>query len=294
MESLIFKSLEKLNLTSLKTRKLYNSRTRDMDSIEVWKDEVSGVIYIDSFYTGNKTYIDGDYRTDSNLELKSGKPDFENSIDTNRRIKANLKFVAGKNIADFGCGNGDFLKNVKPYCESVLGIELQKSFVDSLNQNGIDCVSELSEIENSSLETIVSFHVIEHLPDPLTTLQKLKSKLRSNGKIIIEVPHAKDFLLSGLSNENFKQFTLWSQHLILHTRESLYNFLKFAGFKNIVISGIQRYPLSNHLNWIVNGMAAGHKSILSTIDTYNLNIEYQNALSKIDATDTLIAIASSD
>ena len=54
MESLIFKSLEKLKLTSLKTRKLYNSRTRDMDSIEVWKDEVSGVIYIDSFYTGNK------------------------------------------------------------------------------------------------------------------------------------------------------------------------------------------------------------------------------------------------
>ena len=52
--------------------------------------------------------------------------------------------------------------------------------------------------------------------------------------------------------------------------------------------------MSNHLNWIVNGMAAGHKSILSTIDTYNLNIEYQNALSKIDATDTLIAIASSD
>ena len=48
-----------------------------------------------------KTYIDGDYRTDSNLELKSGKPDYENSIDTNRRIKANLKFVAGKNIADF-------------------------------------------------------------------------------------------------------------------------------------------------------------------------------------------------
>ena len=52
MESLIFKSLEKLNLTSLKTRKLYNSRTRDMDSIEVWKDEVSGVIYIDSFFSG--------------------------------------------------------------------------------------------------------------------------------------------------------------------------------------------------------------------------------------------------
>ena len=62
MANSIFKTLEKLNLTSTKTRKLFSNKTRDIENIDVWKDEVSGVIYIDNFYTGDQTYIDGAYR----------------------------------------------------------------------------------------------------------------------------------------------------------------------------------------------------------------------------------------
>ena len=42
---------------------------------------------------------------------------------------------------------------------------------------------------------IFSFHVIEHLQDPIDTLSILKNKIISGGKILIGVPHAKDFLL---------------------------------------------------------------------------------------------------
>ena len=79
------------------------------------------------------------------------------------------------------------------------------------------------------------------------------------GLIFIEVPHANDFLLTNLANDEFKQFTLWSQST-LHTRESLRRLLEFVGFEEIYIEGLQRYPLSNHLNWLVNGEAGGHIS----------------------------------
>ena len=124
MNTSIFPILEKLGLTSKQSRVLFNERTRDIDRLKVWKYLNSGVIYIDDFYTGDATYIEGSYRDDQAFELKSGKPDFERKSDAQRRLASNLKFVAGKKIADFGCGNGDFLKLVQPYCVDVIGVEL--------------------------------------------------------------------------------------------------------------------------------------------------------------------------
>ena len=291
MKLSIFQTLEKLGLASKENQILFNEKTRDVNDLKVWKDKVSGVIYIDEFYTGEQTYINGSYRNDEVVDLNIEKPDFENLMDAQRRFKSNLNLVVGKRVADFGCGNGDYLKLIKPYCIEVFGIELQKNYLDYLNKIGISCTNDLSNISNKSLDVLVSFHVIEHLPNPLETLTELINKVVTGGYILIEVPHANDFLLSTIFCEEFKQFTLWSQHLILHTRESLKKILNYVGLKNIQIKGVQRYPLSNHLNWLVNGKAGGHKSQLSAIDSDALLSAYNDSLSKIDATDTLVAIA---
>ena len=112
MKTSIFQTLEKLGLTSKQSRVQFSSRTRDVENLKVWRDSKSGIIYIDDFYTGDETYIDGTYRDDKAVELKTGKPDFELNTDAQRRFKSNLKYVAGKRVADFGCGSGDFLKLV--------------------------------------------------------------------------------------------------------------------------------------------------------------------------------------
>jgi 2-polyprenyl-3-methyl-5-hydroxy-6-metoxy-1,4-benzoquinol methylase len=291
MNNNIFQTLEKLGLSTKQSRFLFNDRTRDVDGLNVWKDSKSGIIYIDDFYTGDGTYVDGSYIDVKISKLKTGKPDFERTIDAQRRLKSNLKFVAGKRVADFGCGGGHFLKLVQSLCNEVTGIELQQNYVDELNACGIPCVNNLDAIEDNSLDVIVSFHVIEHLPNPLEILSNLMRKLVSGGQIVIEVPHANDFLLSSVNCEEFKQFTLWSQHLVLHTRESLRKTLEFVGLENIQIEGVQRYPLSNHLNWLTNGHPGGHKSSLSALDSDILFDAYQSSLARIDATDTLVAIA---
>ncbi|MDP4837761.1 MAG: hypothetical protein NWS01_11550, partial [Burkholderiales bacterium] len=85
---------------------------------------------------------------------------------------------------------------------------------------------------------------------------------------------------------------LWSQHLVLHTRDSLRLLLADAGFNNIVIQGVQRYGVSNHLHWLSTKKPGGHRSLISALETPELQLAYQNALSKIDATDTLTVIAT--
>ena len=135
---------------------------------------------------------------------------------------------------------GIFLRSIQPHCSAVLGIEKQKNYVNQLNCDGIPCVLELQEIKDRSLDVVVSYHVIEHLPDPIRTLKELNRKIVSGGKIIIEVPHAKDYLLTTLHCSAFKEFTLWSQHLLLHTRASLTKFLQEAGFTDVLIHGAQK------------------------------------------------------
>ena len=291
MKNSIFDILKKLELTSKETRRLFNKGTRDFKDLDVWIDDISKVIYIDNFYTGDSVYKDGSYREEDEKNLDSGSGEFEQKMDTQRRLSYTKRYIDGKSVADFGCGNGDFLKHISPKCKKVIGIEFQQSYVDSLNANGIDCVNNIDKIEDHSIDVLVSFHVIEHLPDPLEILLKLKKKIVSGGMLIIEVPHANDFLLSKLSNEAFKQFTLWSQHLILHTHESLKAMLEYVGMDNISIIGSQRYPLSNHLAWLQNGKPGGHKTDLSEIDLPELTEAYQKSLNNIQATDSLVAIS---
>lgn len=289
--STLFETLQSLNLTSLETRELFNSRTRDVANLKVWRDRESEIIYIDEYYTGDQTYIDGGYINQHHL-LQSGNASFEENTDSVRRIESNLKFLSGKKVLDFGCGNGSFLRLINEHCNQVAGVEIQANYVNALNSESITCATSLEDIDDMSFDVCVSFHVLEHLHDPVEVLSKIKNKLTNGGKLIIEVPHAKDFLLSTIENEPFKQFTLWSQHLLLHTRVSLRRMLTYAGFQNIKIQGVQRYPLSNHLNWLANGKPAGHKSPLGLIDNDALEVAYMESLARIDATDTLVAIAT--
>ena len=281
----IYKSLELLNLTSIESRTLFSSKTRDNESLKVWKDDISGVIYIEDYFTPSEDYNSGGYRGGDN------KASYESQKDLERRLSDYKQFYFDSTICDFGCGAGEFVRKASKKASKVAAVELQDVHFQSLNKDGIACKKHILQYD-SMFDTVFAFHTLEHLEDPLKYLKDIKSRIKSNGRIIVEVPHANDLLLSSLLSEEFKNFTLWSPHLLLHTRDSLSRFLLEAGFKDIIISGIQRYPLSNHLYWLNKGKPGGHKDDISLLDSTSLNQEYENALNKINQTDTLVATAS--
>lgn len=285
----ILATLKRLGQVRDDTLEIFASRTRDRDPIAVYRDALSGVIFIDNYYVGDDTYERGNYRL---IEAPLGG-DLEDLTDTERRCETYEQFYVGKEICDFGCGAGSFVKRVSPVVRSAYAVELQQSFRENLTGSGIRCVSDLSEIDEQ-MDTMFLFHSFEHLPFPITALKQIREKLKGGGKgrIVIEVPHARDFLIDRLCVAEFIKFTLWSQHLLLHTRSSLEAFLRDAGFRDIVLEGVQRYGLSNHLNWLRSGTAGGHKSNLSVIDSPSLKLAYADALSRLDANDTIVAVAT--
>ncbi len=123
----------------------------------------------------------------------------------------------------------------------------------------------------------------------LAVLAELRITLEpQEGILVVEVPHANDLLISQQQCKLFIEFTLWSRHLVLHTRDSLQKLLGAAGFQDIQIKGVQRYGLANHLTWLSDGRPGGHKGRLSLLESQGLTQAYEAAL---DCTDTLVAMA---
>ena len=84
-----------------------------------------------------------------------------------------------------------FIRKAASKASKVATVELQES-LKSLNLQGISCKKSILEHE-ILFDTVFALHSLEHLEDPLKYL-KIKSKIKSKGKILIEVPHANDFL----------------------------------------------------------------------------------------------------
>jgi SAM-dependent methyltransferase len=286
----IFETLKALSQADEATRTVFATATRDRDDVIVYRDSASGVIYIDGFYVGDDIYADGGFKQ-ANVGL-FGVPDYERALLSERRVESLRAYYIGKHVADFGCGRGDFLRAVRARTASATGIELDETYARALNGDGIACFHSLADIEDGTLDTIVSFHVLEHLPDPLAILAQMFAKLKPGGRLVVEVPHAGELLLNQLDCDAYRRFTLWSQHLVLHTRQSLRQLLQHSGFAEVTVEGVQRYPVSNHLQWLSKGKPGGHKSPLAVIDTPALTTAYADALAHIDATDTLIAFAT--
>lgn len=264
---------------------LFAERTRDAE-VPVFRDAVSGVIFIDEFYVGAQEYRAAEYRDYERLPL-------EDSIDTKRRIEAHFSLIHDRKILDFGFGDGSFLSVAQQSASVALGIELDQRGKEFGRRNGIPVFDSISEV-GMELDTIFAFHVLEHLPEPGKFLRDVREILaKEGGHLVIEVPHAGDFLLTSVGPDEFRSFTLWSQHLVLHTRTSLSMMFEAEGFELVSIEGVQRYGLGNHLGWLSKKLPGMHKKPpFVSFNQSQVNEAYKAVLGSLDSTDTLVAIAS--
>ena len=294
-ELIKLKLISKLNLITL------SNKTRDK-KIKVIKDLKTKIIFLEKYITTNEYYsklknndddrkiIEKSIKKTAKINTFSGNINAQIIEDDYRRGVQFEKFLKNKDILDFGCGWGGFLKNIKNY-KSLSGIDLRNECINYIRKNikEINISNNINSFDKK-FDIITMFHVLEHIPYQIKTLKLLKSKLKNRGKVIIEVPHAEDFLILQEELKEFKDFTFWSEHLILHTFKSLKTVLLKSGFKNVKIQYYQRYNFSNHLGWFLKRKPGGH-SFYNEIISDSLNSSYCENIKKLRLTDTLIAIA---
>ncbi len=262
---------------------------RDSDKIGVLRCSKSGVILLESSdHATEEVYqkMEGcSYWSSTSLAeaRQNGFEDFQRRADLLRPL------IANKTWLDFGTGNGGQLCVLRDVAKRILATELQDDVRNALCREGFDVFAHIGDAP-SDIDVVSLFHVFEHLFDPIAVLHSIRAKMVPGGCLIVEVPHAGDLLLSAFDHESFKEFTFWSQHLILHTRESLAAFLRAGGFTDVVVEAVQRYPVSNHLYWLAKNLPGGHVT-WSFLNSPSLAEAYQDRLSALNLTDTIIAYA---
>jgi SAM-dependent methyltransferase len=150
-------------------------------------------------------------------------------------------------LLDVGCGNGQFLAEMRDLGWEVFGVEPDRDAVKIARECFGLCVHEGLLEENTfpdnTFQAITMNHVIEHLVDPIRTLKECNRMLKSDGKLIIRTP-------------NIKSFGLWKfgqawlhldppRHLYLFSPLTLKRFVEGAGLKVFELRTSARYA-----NWM--------------------------------------------
>jgi SAM-dependent methyltransferase len=104
-----------------------------------------------------------------------------------------LKDAEGcKWVMEIGCGPGNFLEKLKPYVENVYGTEYNRRALKVARDRGLNIFGmkdESAERLKGRFDIVFSFHVLEHVPDPVAFIQEMLSWVKPGGKIGISVPN---------------------------------------------------------------------------------------------------------
>ncbi|MEM1178892.1 MAG: class I SAM-dependent methyltransferase [Acidobacteriota bacterium] len=113
-----------------------------------------------------------------------------------RRVSTYRPYLEDKDLVlDLGCGRGEALAVLESWGVTASGVDASSEMVARCRERGLDArradlFAALAEVPASSLGGVVSFHVIEHLPDvAVGRLIRLAWRaLRPGGVLILETP----------------------------------------------------------------------------------------------------------
>lgn len=147
-------------------------------------------------------------------------------------------------VLEIGCGSGQTLQLIKhlKLCKYTVGIELFEQAAKNANARvdrvyQLDIEKEGAPIDLGQFDLILILDVLEHLVDPWTVLNRIKSNhLKADGKIIISLPNVRHVTstLPLLINGEFEykeRGILDKTHLRFFTRKSGEKMLEQAGLK---------------------------------------------------------------
>lgn len=105
--------------------------------------------------------------------------------------KFQTKGHSRKSLLDYGTGTGAFLKAASNEY-AVVGIELGPAARNFAGFKGLDVKASLTDLPHSlwgSVEVVTLIDVLEHMPDPNSTVEELKQLLRKDGLLFVKVPN---------------------------------------------------------------------------------------------------------
>ena len=169
----------------------------------------------------NKTYYDKTYFSDQK------KVGVDNTFGVTKIFQKHI--MSSDTVLDFGCGGGFLLGQIN--CSKRIGFDVNSVALETAKLNGLITVSSYDDIDDNSVDVVMSNSAIEHTPTPFEDICKLHSKLKVGGKAVFRVPHE-------TIGYKYKQND-WNYHLFTWSPMAIGNLFNEAGYKVISV-GIEK------------------------------------------------------
>jgi len=157
-------------------------------------------------------------------------------------------------VLDVGCGYGFFVDALAQTGYPATGIDASQERVSlaMARLHGTFIHGEVDETfvrtNRDHFQVVTLFHVLEHVPAPVTLLRLCFELVMSGGRLLIEVPNLDDELLD--QQADYRAFFWMREHLSYFYAARLELALRRAGLRDFSIRGVQRYCLRNLLHWL--------------------------------------------
>lgn len=136
-------------------------------------------------------------------------------------------------VLDIGCGGGSFLNALGQKGVGGAGADTSRQAAQVCwSQYGIPAVNAslpFLPFRPGAFQTVTMFHVLEHLPDPMMTLEAIWDLLPPGGRLVLQVPNAACWQVL-LLGERWSGFDV-PRHLINFREEDLVDLLSACGFE---------------------------------------------------------------
>jgi SAM-dependent methyltransferase len=141
-------------------------------------------------------------------------------------------------ILDLGCGEGVGLEKLtlRFPAKMVMGIDLEPENVEICLRHNLRALrSSIYELPfgNSTVDACICIDVLEHLERPVEALEEARRVLSTAGRLIIIVPHDRNFLLARLAFGMVKEAFYDSGHVKQWRPGELSRLLQSEGFRVI-------------------------------------------------------------
>ena len=171
-----------------------------------------------------------------------------------KQCKSEQTIDLSGSLLDVGCGTGAFIKAAKHAGWQVTGTELtpEAANLAASNSGCSVLVGDIAglDLQEQSFEFITSYHVVEHLPDPVAKIKHCYKLLKTGGALFLETPNTAS-LGAKLRGAKWSHI-LPPEHVVYFSPRSLTHALKEGGFHTIfirtsspqIVESIQHWPAS--------------------------------------------------
>lgn len=143
-----------------------------------------------------------------------------------------------RTLLDYGCGSGTLIGLLKRRGFDVLGVDFsEEASRVAAEENGVRVIVapslEKAGLKEDSFDVVTLFHVMEHVTNPREVLASVRPLLRSEGKLIIQVPNI-DSWQFGWFGARWYGLDI-PRHVIDYNRQAMAALLSAAGFEVVRI-----------------------------------------------------------